>query len=112
MAIQKGTTIYALYHPAQGNNIPSYFVDGKTLAAAGWDHKKLHDLVQVQSTLTDPNGRPPRTLVRQYTVINTICVASGRALRNGQFGSGGGRQMFISEADKINLMQGSNIGLK
>ncbi|MGF6118675.1 RHS repeat-associated protein [Janthinobacterium lividum] len=112
MAIQKGTTIYALYHPAQGNNIPSYFVDGKTLAAAGWNHKKLHDLVQVQSTLTDPNGRPPRTLVRQYTVINTICVASGRALRNGQFGSGGGRQMFIAEIDKINLMQGSNIGLK
>ena len=112
MAIQKGTTIYALYHPAQVNNIPSYFVDGKTLAAAGWEHKKLHDLVQVQSTLTDPNGRPPRMLVRQYTVMHSICIASGRAMRNGKFGSGGGQQMFVAEADKINLMQGSNIGLK
>jgi hypothetical protein len=45
-------------------------------------------------------------------VIESICVASGKASRNGKFGSGGGRQMFIAEADKIKLVQGATIGLK
>lgn len=111
--LSKGTTIYALYHPAQGNNIPSYFMDTKTLASAGWSKNKLHDLLQVQSSLTDPiNGRPPRTLIRTYTLKSSICIASGKATRNGQFGSGGGRQMFIPEAEKVSIIQGLTIGLR
>lgn len=109
--IAKNTTIYALYHPAQGDNIPSYFVTGKTLTSAGWNHQRVHELLQVQSTLSDPSARAPRTLVRAYKLKQSICVGSGKAVRNGKYGSGGGTQMFISEIDKSSITQGHVIGL-
>lgn len=74
----------------QGDNVPIYFTNGKILTAAGWEHKKLHGMLQVQSTLSDPlKGRPLRMLMRKYTISKSICVAKGLAVRNGKYGSGG-----------------------
>ncbi|PWF46706.1 RHS repeat-associated core domain-containing protein [Massilia glaciei] len=111
--LKRGTTVYALYSPFQGNNVPSYFTNSKTIMTAKWNHKKLHDLLQVQSTLSDPHAKfLPRTAVRKYKLTADICVGSGRATRNGKYGSGGGEQYFVSLNDKGNFFQGATIGLK
>ena len=92
--------------------MPSYFTNGKVLAASGWEHKKIHDLLQVQSTLTDPTARSPRTMIRKYTLTEDTCVGVGGAVRNGQFGSGGGRQYFMPESEKGKVAQGGTVQMR
>ena len=107
VVVKKGMNFYSLTPGAP----PGFAVNRETLTSAGGILLKYYDLVQVT---TDPGKdaagvpRKLRNQVRLFRVTEDICVASGIAKANPQFGRGGGTQYYVSPSDVGKLSPGES----
>lgn len=112
IVVKKGTVLFTLYPhgPAPGN----YFSKSDTVLGNS-EARKFNDAVQVAHTDNSKHKgvRPMRTKLHAYILKEDTCMAEGISKNNPSFGPGGGKQLFLENKDKKNLIDtGKIISLK
>ena len=96
--LERGSVIYRAMDSKYSSPTGNFYTDGETMVRSRGSQASLRSLLQTEF---------PKNKVQVYVVTKDIPVATGETAANPQFGTGGGKQIFISDA---NLKALKNIG--